>query len=86
MVKLDHLTIRVRDLPAARHWYVTNLGLGVEFEVPGRATVALQGSIVDEMTCESRDSFRSDSHGSSLRSEAFEMRPKSWWEIGTRAA
>jgi len=42
MVKLDHLTIRVRDLPAARHWYVTNLGLGVEFEVPGRATVALQ--------------------------------------------
>ena len=42
MVKLDHLTIRVRDLRAARAWYTAHLGLRVEFEVPGRATVALQ--------------------------------------------
>src|SRR3989442_11974715 len=42
MVKLDHLTIRVRDLRATRDWFVTTLELRVEFEVPGRATVALQ--------------------------------------------
>ena len=42
MVKLDHLTIRVRDLDAARRWYVGHLGMRLEFEVPGRRTVALQ--------------------------------------------
>ena len=42
MVKLDHLTIRVRDLARARAWYLDHLGLSVEFEVPGRSTVALQ--------------------------------------------
>ena len=42
MTKLDHLTIRVRDLDAARSWYVGHLGLKLEFEVPGRRTVALQ--------------------------------------------
>src|SRR5262249_49639038 len=42
MVKLDHLAIRVRDLDRARRWYVDHLGLHVEFEVPGRRTVALQ--------------------------------------------
>jgi hypothetical protein len=42
MTKLDHLTIRVRDLDAARDWYVGHLGLKLEFEVPGRRTVALQ--------------------------------------------
>ena len=42
MTKLDHLTIRVRDLDAARAWYIGYLGLKLEFEVPGRRTVALQ--------------------------------------------
>ena len=42
MTKLDHLTIRVRDLDAARAWYIGHLGLKLEFEVPGRRTVALQ--------------------------------------------
>ena len=42
MPKLDHLTIRVRDLDLARRWYVEQLGLRVEFEVPERRTVALQ--------------------------------------------
>jgi catechol 2,3-dioxygenase-like lactoylglutathione lyase family enzyme len=42
MAKLDHLTIRVRDLELARRWYVEQLGLRVEFEVPERRTVALQ--------------------------------------------
>ena len=42
MTKLDHLTIRVRDLNAARGWYTGHLGLKLEFEVPGRRTVALQ--------------------------------------------
>jgi catechol 2,3-dioxygenase-like lactoylglutathione lyase family enzyme len=42
MVKLDHLTVRVRDLDVARRWYVEHLGLRVEFEVPERRTVALQ--------------------------------------------
>ena len=42
MTKLDHLTIRVRNLDAARAWYIGHLGLKLEFEVPGRRTVALQ--------------------------------------------
>jgi catechol 2,3-dioxygenase-like lactoylglutathione lyase family enzyme len=42
MVKLDHLTIRVRDVAVARDWYTRHLGLRVEFEVPGQPTVALQ--------------------------------------------
>ena len=39
MTKLDHLTIRVRDLDGARAWYIGHLGLKLEFEVPGRRTV-----------------------------------------------
>jgi catechol 2,3-dioxygenase-like lactoylglutathione lyase family enzyme len=42
MVKLDHLTIRVRDLDAARRWYGGHLGMKLEFEVPGGRTAALQ--------------------------------------------
>ena len=42
MVKLNHLAIRVRDVHAARDWYIRHLGLKLEFEVPGRPTVALQ--------------------------------------------
>ena len=42
MTKLDHLTIRVRNLDAGRAWYIGHLGLKLEFEVPGRRTVALQ--------------------------------------------
>jgi catechol 2,3-dioxygenase-like lactoylglutathione lyase family enzyme len=42
MVKLDHLTIRVRDVAVARDWYTRHLGLRVEFEVPGQPTVALR--------------------------------------------
>ncbi|HVX04248.1 MAG TPA: VOC family protein [Rhodanobacteraceae bacterium] len=41
MIKLDHLTIAVRDYKVSREWYVRVLGLKVEFEVPERA-VALQ--------------------------------------------
>jgi len=42
MTKLDHLTIPVADYRAARDWYVANIGLKVEFEVPERLTAALQ--------------------------------------------
>jgi catechol 2,3-dioxygenase-like lactoylglutathione lyase family enzyme len=42
MLRLDHLAIRVRDLEAARRWYVELLGMAFEFEVPERRTVALQ--------------------------------------------
>jgi catechol 2,3-dioxygenase-like lactoylglutathione lyase family enzyme len=41
MIKLDHLTILVRDYRASRDWYLETLGLEVEFEVPGLA-VALR--------------------------------------------
>jgi catechol 2,3-dioxygenase-like lactoylglutathione lyase family enzyme len=42
MIKLDHLTIPVRDRSASRDWYVETLGLKVEFEVPARNATALQ--------------------------------------------
>ena len=41
MIKLDHLTILVRNPAAASAWYTQKLGLKVEFEVPQRA-VAMQ--------------------------------------------
>jgi len=33
MVKLDHLTLPVRDYAVARDWYVNNLSLLAEFEI-----------------------------------------------------
>lgn len=43
MVKLDHITIGVKDQRASRDWYVANLGLKVEFEVTaGHPVIALQ--------------------------------------------
>jgi catechol 2,3-dioxygenase-like lactoylglutathione lyase family enzyme len=42
MMKFDHLSLPVRDLDKSREWYVSALGLKVEFEVPDRRTVALQ--------------------------------------------
>ena len=42
MIKLDHLEIYVRDVQRSREWYVSVLGLTVEFEVPDTNTVALQ--------------------------------------------
>ena len=41
MIKLDHLTIPVSDRVRSRDWYVTTLGLRVEFEVPARNASAL---------------------------------------------
>ena len=34
MIKLDHIRIAVKDWQASRDWYVGNLGLKVEFEIP----------------------------------------------------
>ena len=47
MVKLDHLTIAVRDWRTSRDWYVRCFGFAVEFEVPeggltGLGVAALQ--------------------------------------------
>jgi catechol 2,3-dioxygenase-like lactoylglutathione lyase family enzyme len=44
MVKLDHLTLFVRDYQVARDWYVENLGLATEFEAPERLVAAVQDS------------------------------------------
>jgi len=42
MAKFDHLAIPVRDAVASRDWYVTVLGLEVEFEAPEQRTVAVR--------------------------------------------
>lgn len=42
MIKLDHLAIPVVDPVRSRDWYVRHFGFHVEFEVPDRATIALQ--------------------------------------------
>jgi catechol 2,3-dioxygenase-like lactoylglutathione lyase family enzyme len=41
---LDHLAIAVSDVARSKSWYMSVLGLRVEFEVPARRTVALQDS------------------------------------------
>jgi len=42
VIRLDHLTVSVRDYKAARDWYATHLGLRVEFEIPERGVAAMQ--------------------------------------------
>jgi catechol 2,3-dioxygenase-like lactoylglutathione lyase family enzyme len=42
MMKFDHLAIPVSDLDRSRAWYISTLGLKVEFEIPDRRAVALQ--------------------------------------------
>jgi predicted enzyme related to lactoylglutathione lyase len=42
MIKLDHLTLAVRNSHTARDWYRSQLGLKVEFEIPERGVVAMQ--------------------------------------------
>lgn len=42
MMKFDHLNLPVSNLDRSRVWYMSTLGLQVEFEVPDRRTVALQ--------------------------------------------
>lgn len=44
MMKFDHLAIPVTDCIRSRDWYVSTLGLTVEFELPDRGAVALQDS------------------------------------------
>jgi predicted enzyme related to lactoylglutathione lyase len=41
-MKLDHLTLSVKDRERSRDWYVKVLGLKVEFDVPARNATALQ--------------------------------------------
>ena len=41
MMKFDHLNLPVSDLDRSRRWWVEQLGLKVEFEVPDTRTVAL---------------------------------------------
>lgn len=42
MIRLDHLSIPVRQCSISREWYTKNFGLEVEFEVPERKTIALR--------------------------------------------
>jgi catechol 2,3-dioxygenase-like lactoylglutathione lyase family enzyme len=44
MMKFDHLRIPVSDLARSREWYISTLGLKVEFEVSARHSVALNDS------------------------------------------
>lgn len=42
MVRLDHLSLPVRDWQKARDWYKGHLGFEVEFEIPERKTAAMR--------------------------------------------
>jgi len=42
MIRLDHLSIPVRDYGRSRDWYANHLGLKVEFDIAARKTAALQ--------------------------------------------
>ncbi len=42
MMKFDHLSLPVSNLGRSCEWYISTLGLKVEFEIPDRHTVALQ--------------------------------------------
>ena len=42
MMKFDHLNLPVSNLDRSRDWYISTLGLKVEFEIAASRTVALQ--------------------------------------------
>ncbi|MBI1818600.1 MAG: VOC family protein [Deltaproteobacteria bacterium] len=42
MIKLNHLSLAVRDYRATRNWYVNTLGLKPEFELADRRVAAVQ--------------------------------------------
>jgi catechol 2,3-dioxygenase-like lactoylglutathione lyase family enzyme len=42
MIRLDHLSLPVRDWRSARDWYKQHLGFEVEFEIPDRKTAAMR--------------------------------------------
>lgn len=42
MVRLDHISLPVRDWQRARDWYKRHLGFEVEFEIPDRKTAAMR--------------------------------------------
>jgi catechol 2,3-dioxygenase-like lactoylglutathione lyase family enzyme len=42
MIKLNHLSLAVRDYRAARDWYANTLGLKPEFELRDRRVAAVQ--------------------------------------------
>jgi catechol 2,3-dioxygenase-like lactoylglutathione lyase family enzyme len=41
-MRLNHLMLTVRELAQSRNWYVSNLGLKVEFELPDIKFAALE--------------------------------------------
>ena len=42
MVRLDHMSLPVRDWESSRDWYRDNLGFEVEFEIPEYKTAAMR--------------------------------------------
>ena len=42
MVRLDHLSLPVRNWRRSRDWYRDHLGFEVEFEIPDRQTAAMR--------------------------------------------
>jgi catechol 2,3-dioxygenase-like lactoylglutathione lyase family enzyme len=42
MVRLDHMSLPVRDWQRSRDWYQRHLGFEVEFEIPDRKTAAMR--------------------------------------------
>jgi predicted enzyme related to lactoylglutathione lyase len=42
MVRVDHISLPVRDWRSARDWYKQHLGFEVEFEIPERNTAAMR--------------------------------------------
>ncbi|MBS0277331.1 MAG: VOC family protein [Proteobacteria bacterium] len=44
MVRLDHISLPVRDWERSRDWYRDNLGFDVEFQIPERKTAAMKDS------------------------------------------
>jgi predicted enzyme related to lactoylglutathione lyase len=56
VVRFDHLAIHVRDRAAARDWYVSVLGLAVEFEVDDAGVTAVHDDHDFTIFLEQRDS------------------------------
>jgi catechol 2,3-dioxygenase-like lactoylglutathione lyase family enzyme len=97
MVRLDHLTIPVQQFARSRDWYVSHLGLKVEFEIGERKTVALhddagftlflvEGDLPGPVTCTLTfqvDDVEAQYRELASRGVAFEKAPqKLFWGYG----
>jgi predicted enzyme related to lactoylglutathione lyase len=81
-MKFDHLNLPVSVLERSRDWYLSALGLTVEFEVPERRAVALQDGAGFTIFLEERAGAAANGVAMWFQVEDVDATFKAWTERG----